>query len=75
MRKNLTEVVFILGANINAGAVGEKMGIDRDCSVTFHSDSEGTLLNYSVVCDATSQVRAGEPIQKSWKKRIEKRGK
>lgn len=68
------EFIF-LGANIDAGAVGEKMGIARDRSATYQSDGVGTRLNYEVVSETISHLRAGMAMPSEWKERIEKRGK
>ncbi len=64
---------LFLGANIDAGAVGERMGICRDRSATYQSDGVGTRLNYDVMSETISHIRAGKPLQSKWKERIEKR--
>lgn len=63
---------LFLGANIDAVNAGARIGIDRDFSVNYRSDGEGTALNYEVMSDAISQVRAcAAPLKASWKKRID----
>ena len=47
--------------------------------MNYHSDSEGTQLNYEVLSEAICAVRCSTPLSADWKKRIdedyEKRGK
>ena len=66
---------LFLGANIDAAAMGAKIGIDRDFTVDYKSDGIGTALNYEVMSEAISQVRAAAPLNRGWKKRIEERFK
>ncbi|MGM9936947.1 MAG: hypothetical protein ACI38A_06350 [Candidatus Ornithomonoglobus sp.] len=71
---------LFLGANIDSAKIGAKIGINRDFTVDYRADKEGTALNYDVMSDAISHVRAcGAPLGADWKKRIdedrEKRGK
>ena len=70
---------LFLGANIDAAAEGARFGISADRSVTYKSDSEGTALNYEVLSDAVSDVRACRPMCGNWSARIKadvkKRGK
>ena len=63
---------LFLGANIDAAETAGRMGIDRGHSVNYHSDSVGTALNYKVVSDAVSRVRAcAAPLEADWKAEIE----
>lgn len=64
------EFIF-LGANIDAIATAERMGIGKDRATNFHADSEGTLLNYEVISETVSSMRASKPISGNWKKRID----
>lgn len=70
---------LFLGANIDAVETARHFGISEDCAVNYHSDSEGTQLNYEVVSEAICAVRCSAPLGADWKKRIdedyEKRGK
>ena len=70
---------LFLGANIDAVETARNFGISEDRAVNYHSDSEGTQLNYEVVSEAICAVRCSEPLGADWKKRIdedyEKRGK
>lgn len=64
------EFIF-LGANIDAADVAERFGVSKDFAADFHADSEGTQLNYSVLSDTVSDLRASRTLNKDWKKRIE----
>ncbi len=70
---------LFLGANIDAVETARHFGIHADRAVNYHSDHEGTRLNYKVLNDAVSAVRCGVPLNASWKEPIdedyEKRGK
>ena len=62
---------LFLGANIDAVETARHFGIGADRAVNYHSDHEGTRLNYDVVGDAISQVRCNAPLQANWKSRID----
>lgn len=64
------EFIF-LGANIDAIATAERFGISQDRATNFHADSRGTLLNYEVISETVSELRASRPIAKEWKQRID----
>lgn len=64
------EFIF-LGANIDAIAVADRFGISEDRAANFHADSNGTLLNFAVISEAVSELRAGRPIAREWKRRID----
>ncbi|MGB4590402.1 MAG: vWA domain-containing protein [Clostridiaceae bacterium] len=64
------EFIF-LGADIEAVAAAAKLGIEHDRAVNFNSDSEGTRLNYKVISDAVSTIRANKTISEDWKIEIE----
>ena len=61
---------LFLGANIDAAREAARFGIQEDRAVNYHCDPVGTALNYDVVADTISEVRASRPIQSGWKKRI-----
>ena len=70
---------LFLGANIDAVETARHFGISEDRAVNYHSDSEGTQLNYEVLNEAICAVRCSAPLSADWKKKIdedyEKRGK
>ena len=61
---------LFLGANIDAVETARHFGISEDRAVNYHSDSEGTQLNYEVVSEAICAVRCNAPLGVDWKKRI-----
>lgn len=65
------EFIF-LGANIDAIQTASRFGINADRAVQYHSDHAGTQLNYEVVSDAVSEVRACKKLSARWKERIDK---
>lgn len=64
------EFIF-LGANIDAISTAERFGISKDRATNYNADSEGTLLNYEVISEAVSSIRASNAISENWKERIE----
>lgn len=64
------EFIF-LGANIDAIATAERFGISKERAANYNADSEGTLLNYAVISETVSCLRASLPISENWKDRIE----
>ena len=62
---------LFLGANIDAIETARHFGISEDRAVNYHSDSEGTQLNYEVVSEAICAVRCCAPLGADWKKRID----
>ena len=64
------EFIF-LGANIDAIATAARYGIGKDRAANYNADGEGTALNYAVVSEAVSCMRASAPIDENWKERIE----
>lgn len=62
---------LFLGANIDAISAASNIGIYADRAVNYHADSAGTRLNYDVVGDTISNVRACRPIAANWKARID----
>lgn len=63
---------LFLGANIDAVETASHFGIAPQRAVNYHSDHEGTALNYEVLSDAVGAVRAGAPLGTQWKERIER---
>ena len=66
------EFIF-LGANIDAAKEAARFGISADRAVRYESDHKGTALNYEVISEAVSSVRAcpAAPLAAGWKDRIE----
>ncbi len=62
---------LFLGANIDAVETARKFGIREDRAVNYHADAAGTALNFEVVGEAVSRMRASLPLASSWKKRID----
>ena len=62
---------LFLGANIDAVETARHFGISEDRAVNYHSDSEGTQLNYEVLSEAICAVRCSAPLDANWKKRID----
>ena len=63
---------LFLGANIDAAETAGRFGISEDRAVDFHNDSAGIGLNFEVLGETVSAVRANRPIQANWKERIER---
>jgi uncharacterized protein YegL len=64
------EFIF-LGANIDAIDTAERFGICKDRATNYNADSEGTLLNYEVISETVSCIRANKKISENWKERID----
>ena len=63
---------LFLGANMDAISTARRFGIHADRAATFHSDRQGTRLNYQVLGDAVCMMLANDaPIDGTWKHRIE----
>lgn len=62
---------LFLGANIDAVQTAGRFGIGEDRAVNYHSDHEGTALNYEVLSDAITTVRSAQPLGREWKQRID----
>lgn len=70
---------LFLGANIDAFAAAEEIGISRARSASFHADPTGMGVNFDAMSIAMSQVRRSSVVEENWKDGIEedfkKRGK
>ena len=62
---------LFLGANIDAVTTASRYGIAPDRAVNYRADQKGTRLNYEVVSETVSCLRASRPIEADWKNRIE----
>ncbi len=60
-----------LGANVDAFAAAECIGIGRDKSASYHADAQGIEVNFSVLDSAISQVRSNKGIAGNWKDGID----
>lgn len=65
------EFIF-LGANLDAVKAAESIGISEDRATNYNCDSEGTKLNYEVISETVSSIRANKAINKNWKDKIDK---
>lgn len=65
------EFIF-LGANIDAVQAASEIGISEERAANYHADEQGTSLQYDVVNEAVSYVRANKKLNESWKKRLDK---
>lgn len=59
------EFIF-LGANIDAIDIARRFGIAPDRAQNYHSDSEGTRLNYDVTAQAIVSFRETGIIAENW---------
>ena len=57
---------LFLGANIDAVETAKRFGIREDRAVNYHSDAAGTALNFEVLSQAVSSVRASAPLGAKW---------
>ena len=64
-------VFLFLGANIDAAAEAKRFGIDESRAANYHCDEEGTALNYEVISEAITSVRACATLNADWKDRID----
>ena len=64
------EFIF-LGANIDAIETARHFGIDPTRAANYHSDSQGTQLNYDVINDAVTHLREEDCLSTCWKERID----
>ena len=62
---------LFLGANMDAIAAAEDIGIRRDRAVKYVQDSAGMELNYRVVGDTLCDLRMSRPVTAAWKADIE----
>ena len=63
---------LFLGANIDAAAEAKRFGIDESMAANYHCDEEGTALNYEVISEAITSVRAcAAPLSADWKQTID----
>lgn len=70
-RKYGWEFIF-LGANIDAIDVAGRFGITPDRVQNYHSDSEGTKLNFAVTAQAIASFRDTGVVAENWGDEIQK---
>lgn len=61
---------LFLGANIDAVRTAASFGIGADYAANYHSDAQGTQINYHALNDAISTVRSGTQLKRSWQEII-----
>ena len=65
------EFIF-LGANIDAAAEAQRMGIDESMAANYNCDEDGTALNFEVISEAITNVRmCSAPLSADWKRKID----
>ena len=64
------EFIF-LGANIDAVAAAENIGIHADRAANFIADGEGASCSFECVNAAVRQVRANAPMAADWKAKVD----
>ena len=64
------EFIF-LGANIDAEAEGERLGIKKGRAVRFRCDGIGTAANFACVSNFVSTYRCGKEADDGWSNEIE----
>ena len=62
---------MFLGANIDAAAEARRFGISASMAADYCCDEEGTALNYEVMSETISHLRAGACIDPHWKDKID----
>jgi len=64
------EFIF-MGANMDAIDVASNFGIEANRAVNYHSDKQGTNLNYQAMNKVMSDFRTKEIIEDDWKKEVD----
>ncbi|MCD7820105.1 MAG: hypothetical protein LUH07_13825 [Lachnospiraceae bacterium] len=62
---------LFLAANIDAVQTAARFGIGADRAVNYHADHVGTQTIYETVSETVCQIRANEPIDENWSKKID----
>lgn len=63
---------LFLGANIDAVETARYFGIEPSRAANYNADPFGTRLNFEVLSQAISQIRANIPLVDKWKEKIDK---
>ncbi len=61
---------MFLGANIDAVAEAESIGISKEFSSNYEADSEGTEKMYDALCNVVMEYRECAKIREDWKESI-----
>lgn len=69
-QKDEWEFLF-LGANMDAIAAAQDIGIQARNSVRYMSDAQGTEINFDAVSSALEQLRDHQPLSSNWKSSVE----
>jgi uncharacterized protein YegL len=64
-------VFIFLGANIDAFAAAENLGIGRTKAASYHADAVGVRVNFEALNTTMSKVRKGKIVSEDWKEGIE----
>lgn len=70
-QKDEWEFLF-LGANMDAIAAADDIGIHASHSVQYRSDAQGTEINFNAVSSALEQLRGHQPLSSNWKSDVER---
>lgn len=65
------EFIF-LGANMDAIQTANTYGIDPSRAQSYHCDKTGVNLNFEVMSEAITQVRATKTLNEHWKDKVDK---
>ena len=72
-QKNKFDWEFIfLGANIDAAAEAQRMGIHQDNAVSYCCDSHGIDINYECLDEAITNIRTKKKLETTWRLKIDK---
>lgn len=71
-KKNYAWEFLFLGANIDAVSTAKQFGISEEYATNYVPDKQGTKLNYEAMNVAISYCRADMPLDRSWKKEVER---
>ena len=63
---------LFLGANIDVAAEGARLGIPEGRTAEYVTNCAGISLNYDVISDAVTELRACRPLSENWKAPIDK---
>ena len=62
---------LFLGSNIDVAAEGARLGIPEAHTAEYLTNCAGISLNYDVISDAVTELRACRPIAENWKDKID----